>query len=329
MIQLKIIKRKLTTLRTMLRHSKISYLLRAHIHHFQQRRNQGLFVIDLNADSQGFFAQLNWCLHIYNYCEANKLTPYVLLSGPAYVEIDKGKDWFSYFFYNPSLTQEQEYTIRNNAVHSSVVKHISDLGTSRFWEHKMTLPYATELQRKYMVIQPHIQEKVAHYYLAHLEGKVTLGLHYRGSDKISEAPRISWEAFREKIRSYLNSHPQINSIFVASDEENFKDLVETEFSELSVCHYDDKIKACGNIPPHKRDNVSNYLKGEEALINSLLLSRCDHLLKTPSFLSAWSKIFNPELCVTMVSVPYEGKLWFPDKEILRQQRESSPDSISF
>jgi len=326
MIQLKIFKSKLTTLRILLRNSKIITLLRAHVHHLQQRRNRDLFAIDLNADSQGFFAQLNWCLYICNYCEAKKLTPYFILSGPAYVEIEKGKDWFSYFFHNPSLTQEQEYRINNNAVHISRIKVITDLATSEFsaLAFPMTIPYATELQRRYMCIQKHIQEKVDHYYLAHLEGKVTLGLHYRGSDKISEAPRTSWEAFRENMLSYLNNHPQINSIFVASDEDKFTDFIETEFSELSVCYYEDKIKSCRRIPPYKRDNVSNYLKGEEALINSLLLSRCDHLLKTPSFLSAWSKIFNPELRVTMVNTPYKKKLWFPEKQILSQQRAASP-----
>jgi hypothetical protein len=93
MIQLKIFQSKLTTLRILLRNSKIITLLRAHVHHLQQRRNRDLFAIDLNADLQGFFAQLTWCLIICNYCEAKKLTPYFILSGPAYVEIEKGKDW--------------------------------------------------------------------------------------------------------------------------------------------------------------------------------------------------------------------------------------------
>ncbi len=322
MNQLKIYQSKLTMLRKILRDSKVPTFLRAHINHLQQFRNQDLFAIDINSPTVGFFAQLCWCLHIWSHCEVNKLTPFIISSSPDYVDKEKGGNWFNYFFYNTSLTQEQEYRIRNNEVHISAIETIDDIRNAKFWKyHPLTLPYATELQRKYMAIHPHIQEKVDKYYLAHLKDRLTLGLHYRGSDKSSEAPRISWEVFREKIHSYLDAHPQINSIFVASDEERFKDLVGTEFSELAVCHYHDKIKSCGNISAHKQVNVSNYLKGEEALMNCLLLSRCDHLLKTASALSGWAKIFNPELQVTMVSSPYEKKLWFPEREILRQQSE--------
>jgi hypothetical protein len=51
-------------------------------------------------------------------------------------------------------------------------------------------------------------------------------------------------------------------------------------------------------------------------VNSLLLSRCHVLMRTASFLSAWSSIFNPALPVVMLNRPIDGKLWFPDREIL-------------
>lgn len=58
----------------------------------------------------------------------------------------------------------------------------------------------------------------------------------------------------------------------------------------------------------------------DALVNCLILSRCDALLKTASILSGWSKLFNPQLPVSMMSAPYEEYLWFPERDIVGSSR---------
>jgi hypothetical protein len=55
--------------------------------------------------------------------------------------------------------------------------------------------------------------------------------------------------------------------------------------------------------------------GREALVSSLLLSNCGYLVKMPSYLSAWSKIFNPDLPVTLAAPPRPDAFWFPDSQI--------------
>jgi hypothetical protein len=42
------------------------------------------------------------------------------------------------------------------------------------------------------------------------------------------------------------------------------------------------------------------------------------LMKTSSFLSGWSKLFNPELTVIMLNEPHKKYLWFPEREIVKQ-----------
>ena len=51
----------------------------------------------------------------------------------------------------------------------------------------------------------------------------------------------------------------------------------------------------------------------------LLLASCGYLLKTPSYLSAWSKMFNPALPVKLAVPPREGAFWFPDSQLWTEQ----------
>lgn len=50
---------------------------------------------------------------------------------------------------------------------------------------------------------------------------------------------------------------------------------------------------------------NGYQLGEEALIDSLLLSKCDLLIRTSSNLSLWSTYFQPDIPVFLLSERYQ------------------------
>ena len=56
---------------------------------------------------------------------------------------------------------------------------------------------------------------------------------------------------------------------------------------------------------HFEDMDDNYTKGLDAIVDCLLLSRCNLLIKTPSQLSAWSKVFNLDLKLVLMGQPYK------------------------
>lgn len=74
-------------------------------------------------------------------------------------------------------------------------------------------------------------------------------------------------------------------IFVASDEMNFFQYLNAEFPG--------KIFAYDNTEKYR----GSYSAGETALIDCVLLSRCNLLIKTSSNLSLASTYFNPEIRV--------------------------------
>ena len=62
--------------------------------------------------------------------------------------------------------------------------------------------------------------------------------------------------------------------------------------------YQDALRSDGTKSLHKNPPATGHLdQAAAAMIEVLLLSRCDYVLKTASAMSAWAKIFNPELTI--------------------------------
>ena len=139
----------------------------------------------------------------------------------------------------------------------------------------------------------------------------------RGTDKSAEAPPIAYTEYRNEISRFLEKNPEFNALFVSSDEQRFVDRVTRDFgASLSVVYHDDLEPSHGEIPVHRSKVGDPYRKAEEAIVNCLLLAECDALIKNASYLSAWSKLFNPELRVIFLNPPFADQLWFPERELL-------------
>lgn len=281
----------------------------------QQRNNHGVFAVHMTA-RVGFFAQLNWCLYIYAHCERFKLKPSVFLDSPFYTR-SQGENWIEYYFDELQLTDADRALIHSGKVRYSYVSSIEQMGLPGDYGKKMTLEHANFLLRKYLRVKRDIQDHVAAFADENFAGRTVLGVHCRGTDKKSEAEPVSYEYVARAVRNYLDANEQVDTLFVASDEEAFIEWMSAEFRHVNVTFHDDveRSRTGDAIHTHVRRG-DNYIKGKEALVNSLLLSRCDALIRTASFLSAWSSVFNPSLPVIMLNRPYGDKLWFPDAVIV-------------
>ena len=282
---------------------------------WQQRRNKGVYAVDIRAEV-GFFAQLNWCVYIFAHCERFGLRPAVSLSSPFYTS-RKGDNWLTYHFEGCALPEGQE-SLSADGVRISRVSTIGHLGMPTNYGEQMTLDDANRLLRKNLNVKKEIQDYVDSFIARHFSSKQVVGVHYRGTDKGAEAPPVTFEDVARTVWAYLRVNPVVEAIFVASDEEKFIDRMREEFSQVDVICHDDTLRSRDGTAAHTRVvERENYLKGREALINCLLLSRCKALIRTASFLSGWSSVFNPRLPVIMLNQPYDNKLWFPDAAIVR------------
>ena len=274
-------------------------------------RARSVLNLEFHGEGIGFFAQLSACLHVFRHAEARGLIPLIKLSSLNYLDSTMGDDWFHYYFDHQAVPED---ALRSNRR----VLRIGNISEMPDFSSALSLAEANALFFRHVQIKPEIDGAVDQFCRGHLITASTLGVHYRGTDKGEEAALLGYDIAFSKIDAVLARRPATTNLFVASDEQAFIDRAAARFPHLPVVTFDDSVRSQDGRPVHLGQRVSgNYLMGRDALMNSLLLSRCGAVVRTTSFLSAWSSIFNPALPVFLLSVPYSDKLWFPEREIIR------------
>ena len=152
--------------------------------------------------------------------------------------------------------------------------------------------------------------------LVHSGGPV-IGVHLRGTDKFV-APKVPPERYYALIDAFLAHHGNARRpgrrlgnggsggsgggrrplIFLATDDLNYQRSILERYGAQRVLQLrDGKIsRAVGNSAVWmERDASTAHAKGLEVLLDTLLLSKCDFLLKSASAVSEFALYFNPRL----------------------------------
>lgn len=282
--------------------------------------NGGVISVELQANGVGLFANLTQVLYLLVYCNEHKYVPRMRLTGINYINPEIGPDWFEYFFkYRTSSLSKVPGTVR----YTLYVSNLDDLGIGKFFlptftDLGTTLTEAHDIFFRYVQIKSDIRETVDKFCQKYFRDGYVLGVHYRGTDKSSEAPRVSWELCCQAIGRYLAAHPEVQIIFVASDENGFVDQIRENFPRMCVVAHEDEYRSDNGQAIHSAlFKGDKYKMGKEAIINSLILSNCSVLIRTTSALSGWASVFNPKMPVVLLNKPYNHTCWFPETAILK------------
>ena len=158
------------------------------------------------------------------------------------------------------------------------------------------------LINKYIRWKPELQQKIDQLQDHLFQDRYIIGVHYRGTDKMEEARIVPYKKVLSKIIKHLKEKvPSHYKIFVATDEEPFLNYLKSYFGEKVCCT--DAMRATTKIPIHL-NNSDPYKCGEEAIIDAVLLSRTNFLIRTSSNLSFWSLFLNPNLPVVELNHRY-------------------------
>lgn len=165
-----------------------------------------------------------------------------------------------------------------------------------------------------------IYSKLDSFWNKYFSGKVVLGVHYRGTDKNADPYQtnpVTQYQFICVIEDFLNSHGDVDAIFVASDDARFVDAMSHFQNAFSY----DQERSLDNRPLWNQRSVDqDQALAKEAILDCLTLSKCRYGLKCMSQLSAFSKIMNPELEIYRVSACKTS--WFPEAYVPRYESES-------
>jgi hypothetical protein len=254
----------------------------------------------------GMFATLSHCALLAKACEEKGIEPYIVASSPLYLSSTRGNNWFDYFFGHKriELTEHDIAALRKEGRiltvrdRNQINEFARGLAAHEISNEFSKFSEATRLFDKYFYVKSHMLDCVGEFIERNFDRFGQLGIHYRGTDHHKEYEFIDQ---RLMVDAATEHFPQYDSIFVGTDEKSFLDLVRSHMPGKRV------VTLMPEPPkPHLIDQGDNYRKGFHALADCLLLSRCQALVKTPSALSTWSKVFGPHLNLVLVGKPYSN-----------------------
>lgn len=212
-----------------------------------------------------------------------------------YYDRKYGKNWWSYYC-EPICFGEKTY-----------VREV--VGDAPF-----TLPWETEkhtsreeaytLIQKYIRLKPDIQKVISSFEKQNFKNYFVIAVHYRGTDKVTEAPFVPYEDVRDAILKVKKQYGKLNyKIFLATDEQPFLEYMISFFGD-ELCYQSDALRSKEGDPIHLSDKYSPYKKGKSAITDCVLLSKGQFLIRTSSNLSLWSTFFNPFVPVLELNKRY-------------------------
>jgi hypothetical protein len=284
--------------------------------------------------SVGMFGCLGYCLLLARACEEQGLEPYVTVTSSFYVSPGRGNDWFSYFFGHRRLQLSahdvaalardgQVLSIRKRSDINRFARGAEDQEISN---DVTQFSEAARLFGKYFVVHKHVLDRVGAFVDAHFDRDGQLGIHFRGTDHYTERDGVPYADVTDAATKYF---PLLRSVFIATDEQEFLTYARSHLPARKIITFAQTASVF-----HKADQGDNYDKAFHALADCLLLSRCRALVKTPSALSAWSKVFGADMDVVLVGKPYpdpwrfrnpwsslKGLGYFPETHLYRWETD--------
>lgn len=205
-----------------------------------------------------------------------------------------GLNWWTYYF------EPIDIGARNHALVRTVDPHQHDMLT--YQAAAMSRHLAHALVSRYVRPKPHINDILDAYAGERFTGAFVIGVHYRGTDKHEEAPPVPYEEVVTAICDAVRlTGADPFRVFVATDDQPFLDFMIERFPGLL---YRPMFRSKDGRPIDVTNDDANYKKGEDAVIDCLLLSRTNYLIRTASNLSLCSTFFNPDLPDLLLNRPY-------------------------
>lgn len=269
--------------------------------------NGGVLAIVINNRHMGFFAHLNMVTSIIREAEERNVTPIIYCESENYQDPDLGKNWLGYFF-------EAQDKVSSRPRKFVRICTDRDLGLSR--PDDLGLQEARALLFRHFAIKPEIMRQCDEFCALNRVSSRSLAVHYRGTDKVAEAPRVAYQKILEVVEQTLQTGNH-DRVFVATDEQAFAAAIVDRLGAQRVVYYD-FARSSGEAPLHRGTGGSHaYDMGRSALLDCLTLSRCGAIVRTASLLSSWASIFNPDLPVTLMSAAHDNRSWWPERVIAR------------
>lgn len=220
-----------------------------------------------------------------------------------YFDPASGPNWWQYYFEPITIGTAGHATV------TTIDPHLHDLLT--YHAAAMSRVAAHDLISRHVRVRPRLAGKLDAFVAEHFAGAYPIGVHYRGTDKYEEAPPVAYEEMAAAVRTAAaGAGADPWRVFVATDDQRFLDFMIQHFPDQLL--YRPMFRSKDGRPIDVTNDDTNYQKGEDAVVDCLLLARTRFLIRTASNLSLCSAFFNPEVPDRLLNRPYYSpgaRLW--------------------
>lgn len=259
-----------------------------------KEKKESYLILDVpSEDCTGFFATFSAVLSMLDvYQNGDYAGLKVNLHNHLYLDEEKGPNWWDYFFKPIKLGNEKAAPLYI----SSVEDRMYHVGRG----FQLSRNRAYKLIKKHVLLKPEIKKELNTFVHEHFKGHFMIGIHHRGTDKKMEVPLVPYAKTLDTLHQLILELPKKKrkklKIYVATDEQAFLTTMLATYPSL-VVHGDFKRSTTSQSLHSTTDlYASNYEKGKEALLECLLLSKCNTLIyPSASSLSHAALKFNPKL----------------------------------
>ena len=268
-------------------------------------------ILRINAKDGHLRGLMSYLLQVLNnlkWCDENEYTPLVDLSGPSYWLHDKeyGDNMWEYFFAPVSditlePTEEEVEEERKDEITRFLLpvngydKQVILYEWMRYFTE--TRKDLNEIFKKYIKVRKDIVEDVEIFWAKNMFNERVLAVQIRGTDTIKYGLKI--QDYIDETHKYLKDN-SATKIYVASDTHEALNVFKKEFDGMgNVIH----------LPLFRQKNYigasingrNNWSKvgfkspkdaGDEILKETMLLSRCYHIIHQKSSVALCALIMN-------------------------------------
>lgn len=169
-----------------------------------KRHRQTYYILTPRKVQTGLFSVFNMVIGSLDFYEKNACGGLEIdfADQGLYYESHMGPNWWSYYFEPIELGSKKKANIRS---FSSKEKRKFTLKA----EFELPIERAHQLIEKHIRLKPALRKKIETFYTDHFAGHTVIGVHYRGTDKVKEAPSVPYEKVDEEVSepSYLWIRP--------------------------------------------------------------------------------------------------------------------------
>lgn len=272
----------------------------------------GILAINIDSDWLGLGARIVATIELLMYAEEKGLTLKM------HYGYRKSNDCYNYYddlfedIINGDSSQDKDITIRFTNIRS-----LYELNFEKNYNRLLNVQLAHQLWSKHIRIKDKIAAEVNSFVDANFKGYHVLGLHYRGTDKSGEAPKVNLDfVLKVILETVSETAEKFDRLFISTDESSCIEFFKKSRLPMEIVWREDIYRSKDGNQFHRDPANDMSVVNREALINCLLLSKCDLLIKTASILSDCSKIFNPGLNMIILNEPHSDNLtWWPATEL--------------